>query len=107
MQGKTNLSAHPTLLAARTGAAVADLFKVLADPSRLQILFALEHGEIAVSDLAELLGMSVSAVSHQLRVLRQAKVVRTRRAGRSILYAVEDQHVTRLLDQAIRHAEHD
>ena len=86
--------------------AVAELFKVLADPTRLQLLLAMEQGEISVTDLAQLLGMSLSAVSHQLRVLRQAAVVRTRREGKSILYAVDDHHVTALLEQAVRHAEH-
>ncbi|MBU6429918.1 MAG: helix-turn-helix domain-containing protein [Cyanobacteria bacterium REEB65] len=93
-------------MAPRTRAAVANLFKVLADGTRLQILAALEQGEISVTDLAALLEMSVSAISHQLRVLRQAGVVRTRRVGKSIHYAIDDDHVTGLLDQALRHAEH-
>ncbi len=102
-----NLSlSAPKLLSASTRMAVADLFKVLADPTRLQLLLAMEQGEISVTDLAQLLGMSLSAVSHQLRVLRQAGVVRTRREGKSIRYAVDDHHVTALLEQAVRHAEH-
>ena len=77
---------------------VAALFKLLGDPSRLTLLDLLGHGESCVSDLAE------SATSHQLRLLRAARLVRVRRAGRQAFYALDDAHVARLLKDAAAHA---
>ncbi|MDI9469438.1 MAG: metalloregulator ArsR/SmtB family transcription factor [Bacillota bacterium] len=73
--------------------AVADFFRVMSDPTRMRILCALGQSELCVCDLAALLGMSESAVSHQLRTLRAARVVRTRREGRIVYYALDDHHV--------------
>jgi ArsR family transcriptional regulator len=94
------------LIPGAVNAALVDLFKVLGDGTRLQLLTVLQGGELSVGELADAVGMSDSAVSHQLRVLRQAGVVRTRREGKSIFYALDDHHVIELLDQARRHAEH-
>ncbi|MBP8273976.1 MAG: helix-turn-helix transcriptional regulator [Acidobacteria bacterium] len=85
---------------------VAALFKLLGDPSRLAILDQLVHGDRCVSDLAGAVGMSESATSHQLRLLRAARLVRARRDGRLAIYALDDAHVVRLLKDASAHAGH-
>jgi DNA-binding transcriptional ArsR family regulator len=87
-------------------AAVSELFKLLADPGRIQILAVLGGGELCVGDLAKVLDVSDSALSHQLRLLRQCGAVRARRVGKQVLYALDDHHVLELLQQARRHAEH-
>src|SRR6478609_7242843 len=94
-----------TLLAARTVEALADTFRVLGDPTRVRILDALSGGELCVCDIASLVGISESAVSHQLRLLRGMRLVRPRRAGRQVFYAVDDQHILELLKQASTHVE--
>jgi DNA-binding transcriptional ArsR family regulator len=92
-------------LAARTVIALAEIFKVLGDPTRVRILDALSQGERCVGELAGALRLTESAVSHQLRLLRHARVVRTRRAGRMIYYAVDDRHVLTLFRQGLRHVQ--
>ena len=81
----------------------AELFKLFGDGTRLKILFALKEGELCVCDLARLLDMTISAVSHQLRLLRQARLVRTRRDGRTIFYALDDDHIDALLAIGLLH----
>lgn len=82
---------------------LSDLFKVLSDSTRLRILWAMENGEMCVCCISEVLGMSVSAVSHQLKTLRQANLVKTRRDGKNIYYSLDDHHVKILLDVALEH----
>jgi len=82
---------------------LGDFFKTLGDSTRIRILSALISGELCVCDIAAVLDMSVSAVSHQLRVLRQSKIVRTRRDGKQIYYSVDDQHVGILFTVALEH----
>lgn len=82
---------------------MADLFKVFSDPGRAKILYALDRMEMCVCDLACLLGASQSAVSHQLRVLRQANLVTYRREGRVVYYSLADEHVTTIYNQAYEH----
>lgn len=82
---------------------LAAMFDAFADPTRLKLLCCLTQGEMCVGDLAELLTVSPSAVSHQLRGLRALRLVRTRRAGKSIYYALDDDHVQALLDIGITH----
>jgi ArsR family transcriptional regulator len=89
----------------RTVEALADTFRVLGDPTRVRILDALSGGELCVCDIASLVGISESAVSHQLRLLRGMRLVRPRRAGRLVFYAVDDQHILELLAQALTHVE--
>ena len=84
-------------------AALADLFKVLGDPTRIRILQALHDTRLCVCDIAETLGMTQSAISHQLRVLRQARLVRARREGRSVFYALDDDHVAHMFEQGLLH----
>jgi DNA-binding transcriptional ArsR family regulator len=86
--------------------AVSDIFKLLADPTRVRILDALSHGERCVCDLAALVGISESAMSHQLRLLRTARLVRARREGRQAFYALDDDHVIGLLRDARKHVVH-
>lgn len=83
---------------------VADLFKVLGDETRAGILVALSEAEMCVCDIAALLGMSHSAISHQLSILKQARIVRNRREGRIVYYRMADNHIMQLLKIAIAHA---
>ena len=91
------------LLPRATVAAVADTFRVLGDPTRVRILDALSAGELCVCDIAALAGISESAVSHQLRLLRGMRLVRPRRAGRQVFYSLDDQHILALLRLAATH----
>lgn len=75
---------------------VAEMFKGLGDPTRVRILYLLSQAELCVHDLAQLLGVTQPAVSHHLRLLRMLRLVRTRRAGRAIYYALDDEHVLQL-----------
>jgi DNA-binding transcriptional ArsR family regulator len=84
---------------------VADVFRLLGDPTRVRIVDALSHGERCVCDLAELVGLSESAVSHQLRLLRAARLVRARRSGRMVFYSLDDHHVVGLLHDTRKHVE--
>ncbi len=93
-------------LDAESAAFVATTLQALATPSRLLILTELRQGPRAVSELAEAVGMEQSAVSHQLRLLRNLDLVLGTRSGRSIVYSLYDNHVAQLLDQAIYHSEH-
>ena len=85
---------------------VARVFQALSDPTRVLMLTALLKVELCVNDLASVLGMSQSAVSHQLRTLRDQKLVRSRRSGRIIYYALDDDHIRDLLEKALQHARH-
>jgi DNA-binding transcriptional ArsR family regulator len=94
-----------TLLDTRAIEAVADVFKLLGDPTRVRIVDALSRGERCVCDLASLVNQSESAVSHQLRLLRAARLVRVRRTGRHAYYALDDHHVLGLLHDTRKHVE--
>ena len=93
------------LLADSSVSALAETFKVLGDTTRVRILDAISRTELCVSDIAELLHLSESAVSHQLRLLRGARLVRPRRAGQQIFYALDDQHIVRLFAQGLDHVQ--
>src|SRR6478752_163186 len=84
---------------------LAETFRALGDPTRVRILDALSAGELCVCDIASLVSISESAASHQLRLLRGMRLVRPRRAGRLVYYAVDDQHILELLRQASTHVE--
>lgn len=84
---------------------VSEVFKLLGDPTRVRLLDALSHGERCVCDLATLVALSESAVSHQLRLLRTARLVRVRRAGRLAFYGLDDHHVIGLLHDTRKHVE--
>lgn len=82
---------------------MAELFKVLGDPTRARILFALEKEELCVGDIATLLGMSQSAISHQLRFLKQNRLLKARREGKQIYYTLHDHHISLLIDAGMEH----
>lgn len=84
---------------------LAELYKVFADSTRIKILYVLFESEMCVCDIAQLLEMSQSAISHQLRVLKQAKLVKFRRDGKTIFYSLADDHVRTIMDQGIEHIE--
>lgn len=84
---------------------LAETFQALGDSSRIQIVWALSKGELSVNDIAELVGMSQPAVSHHLRTLRNLRLVRVRKDGRSAYYALDDEHIERLLREGIEHVE--
>ena len=85
---------------------LAELFSALSDPTRLRIISVLLEGELNVGDIASQLGMTESAVSHQLRGLRQLQLVRSRKDGRQVYYALDDDHVARLYRLGLDHVEH-
>lgn len=87
-------------------ASMANTLKGLADPTRLRLLSVLFCGETCVNDLAEKLGMTQSAISHQLRVLRDLKFVSYRREGQQVIYGIDDEHIGDLFRRALEHAEH-
>ncbi|GAA2359662.1 Ni(II)/Co(II)-sensing metalloregulatory transcriptional repressor NmtR [Saccharopolyspora halophila] len=95
-----------TSLDAEAAAHVATTLQALATPSRLLILAELRQGPLPVTELAEAVGMEQSAVSHQLRLLRNLGLVSGSRSGRSIVYSLYDNHVAQLLDEAVYHSEH-
>lgn len=82
---------------------LAELFKVFGDSTRIRILYVLLESEMCVCDIAELLGMTQSAISHQLRVLKNASLVKFRREGKTIFYSLADLHVVTILSQGIDH----
>lgn len=84
---------------------LADTFSALGDPTRVRILDALSHGELCVCDLAAVLSLSQSAVSHQLRLLRGLRLVRPRRDGRIVFYSLDDQHIISIFRQTLQHVE--
>ncbi|MBQ1689513.1 MAG: helix-turn-helix transcriptional regulator [Lachnospiraceae bacterium] len=84
---------------------LADLYKVFSDTTRIRILYALSQSELCVLDIASVLGMSQSAISHQLRVLKQAKLVKYRREGKTIVYALADAHIHTILNQGLEHVQ--
>lgn len=82
---------------------LADLYKLFGDSTRLRILYVLLDTELCVCDIAELLGMTTSAISHQLRLLKQAALVKYRKSGKSVLYSLADSHVQTILAQGMEH----
>ena len=84
---------------------LAELFKVFGDTTRIKILYALFAAELCVGDIAQLLGMSQTAVSHQLRVLRTNKLVKGRKEGKIVFYSLSDDHVRTIIDQGMEHVD--
>ena len=82
---------------------LADLFKVFGDSTRLRIMYAISDEELSVLSIAETLGMEQSTISHQLRVLRNNKLVRARREGKQIYYTLDDDHVKKIIEMGIEH----
>ena len=82
---------------------LSELFKVFGDSTRTNILMALFESEMCVCDIGELLGMTKSAISHQLRILRQSKLVKARKSGKEVFYSLSDDHVVKIFEMAIEH----
>lgn len=85
---------------------IADFFKILGDTTRTKILFALDKKEMCVCDIANVLNMSKSSISHQLGTLRRSGIVRCRKEGKEVYYMLDDDHVKRVIEVAIEHIEH-
>jgi ArsR family transcriptional regulator, lead/cadmium/zinc/bismuth-responsive transcriptional repressor len=94
------------MLAAPVVERLSGTFKVLGDQTRIKLLYALSKHELCVCDLAAILGMSRSAVSHQLRVLRDSRLVKYRKAGKMAYYSLDDRHVLNLFEQGLEHVAH-
>ncbi len=84
---------------------LAELFKVFGDSTRIKILYALFESELCVNDMAQILNLNQSAVSHQLRILKDSKLVKFRREGKSIFYSLDDDHVRNILSMGMDHVE--
>ncbi|MFN2101999.1 metalloregulator ArsR/SmtB family transcription factor [Finegoldia dalianensis] len=84
---------------------LSDMFKIFGDQTRVKILMALESGELCVCDIAAVMDMSQSAISHQLRVLKQSNIVKTRREGKVVYYSISDDHVKEIFDIAMVHVQ--
>lgn len=82
---------------------LADLFKIFGDTTRIKILYALRESELCVGDIADLLKMNQSAVSHQLKILKQSKLIKFRREGKTMWYSLADSHVVAIIDQGMEH----
>ena len=98
-------NARRAMKSAQAVTTLAETFKILGDPTRIKIAFALSKEELCVCDIANLLGVSQSAVSHSLRTLRQMKLVRFRKEGKIAYYTLDDDHIANLLDEGFRHVE--
>lgn len=82
---------------------IADLFKAFGDPTRVEILSLLQGGELCVNDIAQAVELSQSAISHQLRILKQMHLIKSRREGKNILYSLADDHVRLILETGLEH----
>ncbi len=85
---------------------LSDIFKAMGDPTRLKIIHSLSAGEMCVCDIAVALGMEHSAISHQLRLLRNLRVVKFRKEGKMAIYSLDDEHVLQLFNEGLEHARH-
>ena len=90
----------------RVAALLAEIFSALSDPSRIRVISALAEGELNVGALAEMVGISESAISHHLRGLRQMRIVRAHKEGRQVYYALEDEHIADLYRRGLEHVLH-
>ncbi|WP_168123204.1 metalloregulator ArsR/SmtB family transcription factor [Paenibacillus sp. HB172176] len=88
-------------------AKLADLFKALGDPTRVRIIHALLQSELCVHDLTEVLGMGQSAISHQLRLLRNMRIVKRRKSGKTVYYSLDDDHVEQVFMLTLQHLKHE
>ncbi len=85
---------------------LSDFFKILGDSTRMSILFALDNGPLCVCDITEILGMTKSAVSHQLKSLRQSNLVSYKKSGKNVFYSLADDHVKSIIEVALEHLSH-
>lgn len=99
-------AAQPHLIDSPTAVHLAHTFEALADPTRVRIVAALSHTDLCVGDLAALLGMTQSAISHQLRLMRAQRLVKARKEGRLAFYMLDDDHIHDLFHRGLAHVEH-
>lgn len=102
----TDVHPHPPAMPADQAEPIAEIFAALGDPTRAHIVFALTRGEYSVNALADMAGVSASAVSHHLARLRSIRLVRSRRSGNQVFYTVDDEHVSRLFYEVMHHLDH-
>jgi ArsR family transcriptional regulator len=102
----TKWGTESDLLGGQNAIRLAGVFKALADPTRLRIVSMLAHHELCVCDIAGSLGMTHSAVSHQLRMMRDMRVVKPRKDGRMVYYSLDDDHIHDLFDRGVEHVLH-
>jgi DNA-binding transcriptional ArsR family regulator len=98
--------AKAELLVDEDAQSIAETFKILGDPTRVKILHALSKRELCVCDISAVIAIGQSAVSHQLRLLRGARLVKFRKEGKMVWYSLDDEHIARLLAQSIKHISH-
>lgn len=94
------------LIAGNTAAGLADVFKALGDPTRVKIIYTLLEKELCVHDLTMVLDMGQSAVSHQLRYLRNLRIVKRRKVGKTVFYSLDDDHIEQIFVQMLQHVKH-
>ncbi len=94
------------MISPETITSISTLFKILGDPTRVKIVWALEQHELCVCDIAATLDMTKSAISHQLALLRKHNIVKTRREGKQVFYSLDDEHVTSIIEMAKTHVCH-
>jgi len=94
------------LVSDSTAIELADLFKALGDPTRVRIIHALLQSELCVHDLTEVLAMGQSAISHQLRLLRNTRIVKRRKVGKTVFYSLDDDHVEQIFTLTLQHLSH-
>ena len=95
-----------SLVDGRTVGLMAELFTALGDPTRIRLIYALSQSELCVHDLTTILEMNQSAISHQLRYLRNVRIVKRRKAGKTVFYSLEDAHVEQIFLQTLQHITH-
>jgi ArsR family transcriptional regulator, lead/cadmium/zinc/bismuth-responsive transcriptional repressor len=99
-------AAQPDLLDGLTATHMAQIFQALSDPTRVRLISSLLSTELCVCDIAAILGMTQSAVSHQLRVLRDQRLVKARKEGRVVYYTLDDEHIRDLMSRTLEHIKH-
>jgi ArsR family transcriptional regulator, lead/cadmium/zinc/bismuth-responsive transcriptional repressor len=96
-----------SMLETATFEQLSELFKILGDYTRIKIIYSLFKKELCVCDIAEVLGMSQSSISHQLSVLKLARLVKYRKEGKTVFYSLDDEHISRLFNAGLEHVEHE
>ncbi|TDF88142.1 ArsR/SmtB family transcription factor [Paenibacillus piri] len=106
-EGTSNvITLKQNLIAEHTAAGLADIFKALGDPTRVKIIYTLLQNELCVHDLTVVLDMGQSAVSHQLRYLRNLWIVKRRKVGKTVFYSLDDEHIEQIFVQMLQHMKH-
>lgn len=100
-------SLKEAMIGETTTVALSDVFKALGDPTRVRIIYALMQKELCVHDLTVVLDMGQSAISHQLRVLRNLRIVKRRKVGKTVFYSLDDSHIEQIFAQTLNHVKHE